>query len=150
MAHSYKVHYFHWIWSTKGRKPLINIELQPKLYAYIFGILRNNHAELLEIGGMQEHVHLLVEIKNLDRYSEVIRDVKASSSLWIHKNFPSLKDFAWQKGFASYSVSYSALEKVKQYIENQPEHHATISFEEEYRIFLERHNLKYDSRFIFD
>lgn len=99
---------------------------------------------------MQDHIHLLIELKNLDKYSEVIRDVKACSSLWVHKNFPQLKDFAWQKGFASYSVSFSALAKVKNYIENQAAHHATMTFEEEFQMFLERHNIKYDPRFIFD
>ncbi len=150
MAHSYKVHYFHWIWSIKERKPYIDPEVQPKLYAYMFGILKNNHGELLEIGGMQEHVHLLVELKNLDRYSEVIRDVKACSSLWVHKNYPNLRDFGWQKGFASYSVSFSSLGRVKEYIENQAKHHEMVSFEDEFRTFLERHNVKYDPRFIFD
>ena len=149
MTHSYRVHYFHLIWSTKDRRPYIDPEIEPHLYAYICGIVKNNHGELLEIGGMSDHVHLLVELKHLDKFSHVIRDIKASSSMWVHKNYPQLKDFAWQEGYGSFSVSFSALDNVKQYIHNQVEHHATMSFEDEYRKFLERHRIQYDQRFVF-
>ena len=112
MTHSYRIHFFHFIWSTKQRVPLISSDIQPRLYQYMGAIIRNHSGKLLEVGGMPDHVHLLVELSNLDKFSHFVRDLKASSSLWIHKNFPDFTDFAWQEGYGSFSTSYSALEGV--------------------------------------
>jgi REP element-mobilizing transposase RayT len=148
MTHSYRLHYFHLIWSTKQRLPHIAPDVQSRLYPYLGAITRNHSGKLLEIGGMSDHVHLLIELSLLDKFSHFIRDLKASSSQWIHKNFPSLHDFAWQEGYGSFSVSYSALQDVQKYIQNQEQHHATMSFEEEYLKFLKHHHVKYDERFV--
>ncbi|MFA6916766.1 MAG: IS200/IS605 family transposase [Parachlamydiales bacterium] len=113
MTHSYRVHFFHLIWSTKQRRPLITKELQTRLYPYLGSIATNHNGRLLEIGGMSDHVHLLIELSNIDKFSHFIRDLKASSSLWVHKNFSGLADFAWQEGYGSFSVSYSSLDQVK-------------------------------------
>ena len=91
MTHSYRVHFFHWIWSTQGRRQWIVSDVQQRLYSYVGGIVRNYEGSLIEIGGMPDHVHLLIKLNNLDIFSSLIRDVKAHSSLWVHKNFPSLK-----------------------------------------------------------
>ena len=119
MTHSYRVHYFHIVWSTKNRVPWINPELQKRLYSYLIGIIRNHKGKLIEIGGMPDHVHMLIELSNLDKFSYFIRDLKSCSSLWIHQTFPQLKDFAWQEGYGSFSVSVSAISTVKKYILNQ-------------------------------
>lgn len=111
-------------------------------------ITRNHSGLLLEIGGLPDHVHLLIELSNLDKFSYFVRDIKASSSLWIHKNFPGLHDFAWQEGYGSFTVSYSAVESVQNYIQDQEKHHAKMSFEEEYLKLLKLHNVKYDERFV--
>lgn len=148
MTHSYRLHYFHIIWSTKQRIPLINPEIQPRLYQYLGAITKNHSGKLLEIGGMPAHVHLLVELSMLDKFSHLIRDLKASSSLWVHKNFPVINNFAWQEGYGSFSVSYSALQDVQKYIQHQEQHHAKMSFEEEYAKFLKLHQVKYDDRFV--
>jgi REP element-mobilizing transposase RayT len=97
---------------------------------------------------MPDHVHLLLELSMLDKFSYLVRDIKASSSIWIHKNFPNFMEFAWQEGYGSFSVSCSALDNVRDYIENQQSHHARMSFEEEYVKFLKLHNVKYDERFV--
>ncbi len=148
MTHSYRLHYFHLIWSTKGRLPSITPDVQSRLYPYLGAITRNHSGKLLEIGGMSDHVHLLIELSLLDKFSHFIRDLKASSSQWIHKNFSNLHEFAWQEGYGSFSVSYSALQDVKKYIQNQEQHHATMSFEDEYLKFLKLHYVKYDERFV--
>jgi REP element-mobilizing transposase RayT len=150
MTHSYRVHFFHWIWSTQGRRQWIVSDVQQRLYSYVGGIVRNYEGSLIEIGGMPDHVHLLIKLNNLDTFSSLIRDVKAHSSLWVHKNFTQLKDFAWQEGYASYSVSYSGLAGVQGYIQTQEKHHQTMSFEEEYLKFLNLHKTKYDERFVLD
>jgi len=148
MTHSYRLHFFHLIWSTKQRNPQITSDVQSRLFSYMGAITKNHSGKLLEIGGMPNHVHLLVELSNLDEFSSFIRNIKASSSLWIHKNFANLANFAWQEGYGSFSVSYSALDQVQQYIQNQPQHHKMMSFEDEYRKLLQLHNIKYDDRFV--
>ena len=147
MAHSFRAHYFHLVWSTKNREPLINKEIQSLLYAYIGGVIKNHDGKLLEAGGMLEHVHLLVGLSLPDKFSDFIRDIKTSSSLWINKNAPE-KHFSWQDGYGSFSVSYSSLEKVKHYIKNQEKHHKTYSFDEEYLQLLNKHNINFDARFV--
>ncbi|MBI2743349.1 MAG: IS200/IS605 family transposase [Chlamydiales bacterium] len=148
MSHSYRIHFFHLIWSTRERRCWITSGLQSSLYSYIGGIVKKQNGHLIEVGGMSDHIHLLVEVSNLDKFSHLIRDVKASSSLWIHKQSHDLKDFAWQEGYGSFSVSFSGLEEVKKYIQNQKQHHSTMSFEEEYLKFLACHRVKYDDRFV--
>ena len=148
MTHSFRVHFFHLIWSTKGRKQLISEEIEPRLYSYMGGIIRNFNGQLLEIGGMPDHVHLLIELSNIDKFTHLIREVKASSSLWINQTFPTQKTFAWQEGYGSFSVSYSGLHKVRDYIRNQKRHHSKMSFDKEYLKFLKSHQINYDERFI--
>jgi putative transposase len=148
MTHSYRMHFFHLIWSIKERRPLITAELQDRLYAYMGAIIREHSGKLLEIGGMPDHVHLLVEMSNLDKYSHFLRDLKASSSKWVHTNFIKHRDFVWQEGFGSFTVSYSAVEQVQKYIKNQKKHHEKMTFEEEYIKLLELNNIKYDTRFV--
>lgn len=97
---------------------------------------------------MPDHIHILIELSLLDKFSHFIRDLKASSSQWIHKNFPNLYDFAWQEGYGSFSVSFSNLQSVKKYIQNQEQHHATMTYDDEYLKFLKRHRIEYDERFV--
>lgn len=148
MTHSYRVHYFHLIWSTKNRVPFIEGEMQKRLYSYLGGIIKNHKGKLIEIGGMSDHIHMLLELSLPDAFSHFIRDLKACSSLWIHQTFPQKKEFAWQEGYASFSVSFSSLEKVREYIRNQEKHHAHDSFDQEYLKFLNQHNIRYDERFV--
>ena len=80
MTHSYRIHFFHFIWSTKQRTPLISPDVESRLYPYMGAITRNHAGKLLEIGGMPDHVHLLIELSSLDKFSHFVRDLKASSS----------------------------------------------------------------------
>jgi len=112
------------------------------------GIIKNHNGKLLSAGGTLNHVHLLVGLKLPDKFSDFIRDVKASSSLWMNKNLSQNQCFAWQEGYGSFSVSYSSLEKVEHYIKNQVEHHKIITFEEEYIQLLKKHKIQFDDRFV--
>ncbi len=149
MTHSYRVHFYHCIWATKQRRAFIIPKVQIRLYTYINGIITNHSGTLLEIGGMPDHVHLLLKLGDLQPYSHFVRDVKACSSAWIHKNFPDMQDFAWQEGYGSFSVSYSVLNSVQKYIQNQEKHHKNMTFEQEYLRLLQLHNTPYDDRFVF-
>jgi len=150
MSHSYKIHFFHLIWSTQSRKPLISPEIKEHLYPYMGGIIKNLNGTLLEIGGMPDHVHLLIHMNNLDKYSYFIRDVKCESSLFINKKFDLPSKFAWQKGFASISASFSLVDRIRNYIKNQEQHHKKFTFEEEFIKFLNDQNIPFDKRFVFD
>jgi len=127
---------------------LITKEIQLSLYDYMGGIIKNHNGKLLSAGGTLDHVHLLVGLKLPDKFSDFIRDVKAGSSLWANKGLPHNQYFAWQEGYGSFSVSYSSLEKVKNYIKNQEEHHKIITFKEEYLQLLRKHKIEFDDRFV--
>lgn len=113
------------------------------------GIIRDSKGHLLESGGIENHVHLLIALSNLDKYSEIVRDIKAGSSRWIHKTIPKSREFAWQEGYGSFSVSHSQVETVAKYIQNQERHHKKVSFEKEFIKLLDAHGIKYDPRYIF-
>jgi len=119
MASTYKVHIFHLIWSTKHRKNLILPKMKKELYGYMGGIIRKSDEQILEIGGIENHVHLLVKISNLDKYTSLIRNTKASSSAWIKTKFNEARTFGWQDGYASFTVNVSQIEKTRKCIQNQ-------------------------------
>ncbi len=149
MAHSLRSHYFHLVWSTKNRQPFIQPSIQHRLYAYMGGIIRQHHAVPLSIGGMPDHIHLLIELKKFDDYSTLIKNIKTSSSHWIHKNFPKQQSFTWQEGYASFTVSYSGLNQVRDYIQNQEKRHQGMTFEDEYSKIVGHCQIKHDHRFLF-
>lgn len=149
MASSYRSHCFHLVWSTKERKKLILPHFESRLYAYMGGVIRASKGSLLEIGGVEDHVHLLVGLGNLDHYSVLIRNVKSNSSKWIHEEFPEMRDFGWQDGYGSFSVCQTQLEGIRSYVQNQKIRHQTQSFEQEYISILERFNVPYDPKFVF-
>ncbi len=148
MTHSFKILFFHLIWSTKGRQQWITADVRQRLYPYLGGIIKHQGGELIEIGGMPDHIHLLIKQEILDGLSNHIRDLKANSSRWVYQNFPGKKEFAWQEGYGSFSVSYSAVPQVREYIINQEKHHSSMTFEDEYKKFLKGCGISYDERFV--
>lgn len=103
------------------------------------------------VGGMPDHVHLLVSLDKQFSVSDSLRLIKASSSRWIHETFPSaLSGFAWQAGYGAYSVSSSHRKKVRAYLSQQAEHHLRMSFQEEFIAFLKRHEIPYEERYLWD
>ena len=149
MTHSYRSHYFHLVWSTKERSNWINKDMKDRLYAYIGGIVKEDNRSLLCVGGTANHVHLLVSMGNVDNFSVLIKKIKVNSSVWIRKNFPALHYFSWQEGYGSFSTSYSSINIITNYINNQEKHHSKMTFEEEYLQILQKHKLKFDERFVF-
>ncbi len=141
---------FHLIFSTKHRRRRISREIQPQLHKFIAGILRSNQSKLLAAGGMPDHLHLLVSLARQMSVSVAVREIKSNSSRWIHESSPKLSRFAWQNGYSAFSVSFSQLEPVKQYIENQEQHHRKRTFREELLSLLKRHRVEYDQRYLWD
>lgn len=140
----------HIVFSTKRREPLIAPEIQNRLYAYIGGIVRSLGGSLYAIGGMPDHIHLLVRWKTDDSIAGLMRQVKGRSSVWVHETFPDCPDFKWQEGYGVFSVSPSNKEQVEQYILNQEEHHAGRDFKVELVELLRAHRVEYDERYMWD
>ncbi len=145
MAHTYNLNYIHVVFSTKRRMPLMP---QPeKVWSTLSEVARMSKIKLLAVGGTTNHVHLLVAVPSSRAVAEIVRELKCNSSLRIRKWNGA---FSWQDGYGSVSVSPSAIGSVQRYIERQPEHHATRSFEEEYTSILERAGVTYDPEYLFD
>jgi putative transposase len=138
----------HVVFSTKNREPLIDARLQERLYPFIGGVVRDLGGSLWAIGGIEDHVHLLARWGTDEPISTLARDVKHRSSEWIHKTFPAHQGFAWQKGYAVFSVSKSGSDKVKEYIENQRERHAKMDYRTELKELLRLHDVEYDERYL--
>jgi REP element-mobilizing transposase RayT len=149
MPHSYVQCRLHCIFSTKGRRNLIPADVQPRLWAYIGGIARDNGLTALAVGGTSNHAHALLAIPATITIAKAIQLTKAGSSAWLHETFPTMSGFAWQEGYAAFSVSASRIDETVHYIQHQYEHHRTLSFEDEFKRFLERHAVEYDPRYAF-
>lgn len=137
----------HLVFSTKERRPMISPEWRDRLHAYLGGIVKGLDAVPLAIGGTEDHVHLLVGIKSSHRLDYFVRDLKADSSEWVHTEIRK-RLFAWQKGYAAFSVSPSNIESVKRYILNQERHHRKKTFRTEYVEILKASGIEYDERYL--
>ncbi|MCB1023071.1 MAG: IS200/IS605 family transposase [Acidobacteria bacterium] len=138
--------HFHLVFSTKNRQPLIEKEWQEDLYGYLGGIVKNQGGKCLAIGGISDHVHLLVGLKPAHRLDYFMRELKASSSGWVRKNKSS--GFRWQNGYGAFVVSATNLGKVELYIRNQETHHREKNFKDEYIWLLETGNIEYDEKYL--
>ena len=140
---------YHIIFSTKGRYPLIDPGLQENLYRYVGGIIRAKKGYLIEIGGIEDHVHALASLSPTKPVSDVIRDIKANASRWMNEQTRTCR-FEWQKGYGAFTVSYSHIELVRKYIQNQKEHHKKQTFENEYMGFLQLHDIPFEKQNLFE
>jgi putative transposase len=138
----------HAIFSTKNREPFIASESQNHLWGYIGGIVRRRGCVLRAVGGVEDHVHLLLSLKADVSVAEIVRDVKANSSKWFRAACPANRFFAWQSGYGAFSVSPSRAASVSSYIKRQKEHHRKVSFQEEFLDFLMKHGVSYDERYL--
>ena len=148
MSHSYVSCLFHSVFSTKNRQKLIDQELQARLWPYLGGIAKENNFKALAIGGIEDHIHMLLSLPASMALSKAMQLVKGGSSKWVHDEFPERRDFSWQEGYGGFSVGISQVEETTRYILNQREHHKTKSFQEEYLAFLDRHGIQYDPKYV--
>lgn len=135
----------HIVFSTYQRQRWIAVENQKKLWGYLAGTSKNLRCQPMAIGGIEDHVHLLIALPADLDIAEYVNKLKSSSSKWM-KQFR--KDFAWQKGYGAFSVSASNLNAVTKYIETQPEHHKKIDSRQEFVLLLERHGLRFEKKFV--
>jgi putative transposase len=137
---------FHLVFSTKERSSLITIEWRERLHAYLAGIVKGMDAMPLAVGGVADHIHLLVSLKSKHRLDYVLRDLKADSSNWIHTELR--KKFEWQKGYGAFSVSPTNVEGVKKYIANQEKHHEKKNFQVEYVDRLNASGIEFEEKYL--
>ena len=140
----------HIIFSTKNRQPFINDKIEGELYAYLGGICNNLESFPLKIGGYRNHVHLLCLLSKKIALMKLLEEIKSHSSKWIKTIDSRYNNFYWQDGYGAFSVTPSEIGGVKQYIENQRDHHKIKTFQEEYRDFLRLYNIDYDERYVWD
>ena len=145
---SYVSSYFHCIFSTKERRRLITPELRERLWPFMGGIARQNKMKAVEVGGVEDHVHLLLSLPSTLPISKALQLIKGGSSKWIHETFPEHRLFAWQEEYGAFSVSVSQLDNTIAYIKGQEEHHRRMTFQEEFLVLLERHHIEYDERYL--
>ena len=149
MADTYTQLYYHVVFVVQGRKNLIKPEWKDELYKYITGITNNKKQTLMIINGMPDHIHILIGATPDISLSDLLRDIKANSSRYINQNNRVKGKFEWQKGFGAFTVGYTQVQQVANYIKNQEEHHKKKSFKEEYVSFLEQSGIDYNPKYIF-
>jgi putative transposase len=148
MSNTYTMLYYHVIFSTKNRLPFIKPQIESRVWAYIGGVARAHKLTALQVGGIEDHIHVLVMAPAKFSPSQIAQYLKGDSSNWIHQEFPELRGFRWQDGYAAFTVSKSNLLDVIRYIENQRAHHRQKTFQEEYLDFLNKHGIDYDERYV--
>ena len=146
MSHSYSQNYLHIVFSTKERQKLISKPMQPKLWSYMAGIARNHDFFVLANGGVDDHVHLLIQLPSVLTLADAVSLVKSNSSRWMNEHG---LNFSWQEGYGAFSVSASNRAAVERYIANQEKHHRKITFEDEFIALLEKHGIAYDPKYVF-
>jgi REP element-mobilizing transposase RayT len=147
MSSTYLSLHYHLVFGTKNREPLIAREWRSRLHEYLGGTISGLGGFPQTIGGVADHVHLLVGLKATHCLADVVRELKKASSVWIHENTGE-PSFAWQTGYAAFTVSVTARESVQNYVAHQEEHHRKKSFHEEWLEMLEKAGIKYDPKYV--
>jgi putative transposase len=140
----------HIIFSTKNRERIITPEVEPELFAYMGGILKNHESRLLDAGGTADHVHLLVSQSKNVSLSSLLKDIKKDSSSWIKTKGSQFRNFHWQDGYGAFSIGKSDVPELKKYIAGQKEHHRKQTFQEELIEFLKEYGIVYDERYLWN
>jgi REP element-mobilizing transposase RayT len=148
VPHTFVNALFHCVFSTKGRRQLITPALQERLWPMMGGIAREQGVKALTIGGVEDHVHLLLSLPATIHLAKAVQLIKGASSKWVHEMFPEHSLFAWQEGYGAFSIGVSQTNATLAYIRSQAEHHRQTTFQEEFRMFLKKHGVEYDERYV--
>lgn len=150
MGQSLVQNYIHIVFSTKHRQALIHPPYEEELHAYIGATCKELECPVLIVGSYTDHIHILCMLSKKVALMTLVQKVKANSSRWIKTKDKSLENFFWQDGYGAFSVNPSEVDTVITYVKNQKEHHKNKTFKEEYRQFLEKYELDYDERYVWD
>jgi putative transposase len=151
MAQSLAKILLHVVFSTRERRPFLKDQaLREELHRYLGGILANRECQPLIIGGVEDHVHLLFAHSRTATVADVVKEVKRGSTAWLKTKSPALSDFSWQNGYGIFSIGQSQVEEVCAYIAGQEDHHRKNSFQDEFRRLLQRYEIAFDERYVWD
>ena len=140
----------HLIFSTKNRKPFLTPEIDVELYPYMASIFKAMKSPALVINGTSDHIHTLLSLSRVVSIADVVEEVKTESSKWIKTKGREFRRFQWQSGYGAFSIGQSQVPSVKRYIARQKENHRRVTFQDEYRKFLNAYEIKYDERYVWD
>ena len=151
MPQSLSAVYIHLVFSTKDRRPFLrDPALRAALHSYLGGVSKKLDCPPLQVGGVEDHVHLLARFGRTVTQADWVKEMKRVTNGWLKDYGRDFADFEWQGGYADFSVSQSNLEQVKQYIAGQEEHHRKVSFQDEVRALLRRHEIEWDEKYVWD
>jgi len=140
----------HIILSTKNREPWLDQGVRPRVQAYLATVCRDLGADLVQVGGVADHVHIVTTLPRTISQAQFVEEIKKASSKWIKPLDARYRGFFWQRGYGAFSVSPSQLGSVLEYLDKQPEHHRTRTFQEEYRELLRKHGVDFHERYVWD
>lgn len=149
MANTLTALHVHLVFSTKNREAWLRPEVEEDVWRYLGGICLAHEIKALQIGGVEDHVHLLLGLPPTLAFSDVVRRIKGESSKWLSIEKAGFKGFAWQDGYGAFTVSQSHIPQTIRYIQSQREHHKKTTFQDEYRKFLHVHDIQVDERYVF-
>jgi REP element-mobilizing transposase RayT len=150
MANSFTNLQYHLVFSTKHRKDIIQDRFRENIYSYLGGIIRAEKGKIITIGGTKNHVHILTRFAKSATVSNMLQQIKGSSSKWVNEqNFLPYR-FRWQSGYGAFTVSESMVDILSRYIENQEVHHKKMTFKEEFIKLLKKHGIEYDEKYLWD
>jgi len=149
MSQSLALVLVHIIFSTKNRRPFFqSVELRSEVRSYLIGTLRGLECVPIQVGGVEDHVHILCGLSRKISLGELVKNLKTSSTRILKGK--GHNDFSWQSGYGAFSVSQSAKESVFSYIAKQEIHHRKINFQDEFRALLDKHGIHFDERYVWD
>ncbi len=151
MAQSLSVVYVHLVFSTKHRHPfLVDAGLRDEVFRFLAYTSNELGCEAKQVGGMPDHIHVLARLERTITQADWVKELKRTSSIWIKQREPLLADFAWQLGYAAFSVSQSQFKKTQRYILQQEAHHGALSYQNELRHLLRLHEIAWDEKYVWD
>jgi putative transposase len=149
MANTFTSLHVHLVFSTKNRERWLTPDVEADVWRYLGGICRTHGLTAQQVGGFDDHVHLLLGYPPTVALSDFMKRLKGESSKWISEKFERMRGFSWQDGYGAFSIGHSQIGKTIRYIQGQRKHHAKASFESEYRKFLHVHDIKAEERYVF-
>jgi putative transposase len=140
----------HLVFSTRHREPFITPAIETELHPYMATVFRELKSPSLTIGGTSDHVHILFSLSRVIAVADLVEEVKTSTSKWIKTNGLEFRNFHWQKGYGAFSIGQSNVDSLKRYIRSQKHHHQRVTFQDEYRKFLEAYKIDYDEKYVWE
>jgi REP element-mobilizing transposase RayT len=150
MPNTYTQIYVHIVFAVKHRQNLIQKQWQDELYKYICGTVNAKKQKVYAIGGVEDHIHILVSLRPDRSLSDIVKDIKSNSSRWINERRLISGKFQWQEGFGAFSYAHSQLDVIINYINNQEQHHQKTTFKNEYHEMLDKFNVDFDEKYLFN